>query len=62
MRIKDKYKVNPIDNYLCKEWCLKKHYAKRIPPIQHAFGLFDANNIMESFENFQKEIIPSFAL
>ena len=52
MSIKDKYKVNPIDNYLCKEWCLKKHYAKRIPPIQHAFGLFDVNNIMNGIVTY----------
>lgn len=44
--MKEKYKVKSIDNYLTKEWLLHKHYAKRIPPIEFAFGLFDINNIM----------------
>jgi len=46
MAIKDKYSVKPIDNFMCKEWILKKHYAKRMPSISYAFGLFDENNLM----------------
>ena len=46
MSIKEKYHVNSIESYLCKEWCLKKHYAKRLPPIEFAFGLFDIDNIL----------------
>jgi hypothetical protein len=46
MSIKKKYTIKSIDNYICKEWCLKKHYAKRIPPIEYAFGLFDNSNII----------------
>jgi hypothetical protein len=38
--MKDKYQVKSIDTYLTKEWLLKKHYAKRIPSISYAFGLF----------------------
>lgn len=30
--------VKPIETY---EWLLKKHYAKRIPPITYAFGLYE---------------------
>ena len=41
MSIKQKYKVKSIAKYLCKEWLLHKHYAKRIPSISYAFGLFD---------------------
>lgn len=41
MSIKTKYKVKVISSYQCKEWCLKKHYAKRLPPIEYAFALFD---------------------
>lgn len=37
------YEVKSIDKSLCKEWCLKKHYAKRLPPISFAFGLFHEN-------------------
>jgi len=44
--IKEKYQVKSIDNYICKEWCLKKHYAKRMPPIEYAFGLFNDQNII----------------
>jgi len=35
------YEVKPIDYQDCKEWFLKKHYAKRIPPIEFCFGLYD---------------------
>lgn len=38
--MKDKYQVKSIDAYLTKEWLLKKHYAKRLPSISYAFGLF----------------------
>jgi hypothetical protein len=41
MSIKSKYKVKSIAKHLCKEWLLHKHYAKRIPSISYAFGLFD---------------------
>jgi hypothetical protein len=52
MSIKDKYYVRSIDTYLCKEWLLYKHYAKRIPPIEFSFGLFDLNNIMHGVITF----------
>ena len=45
MSIKEKYKVKSIAKYLCKDWLLHKHYAKRIPSISYAFGLFDDNLI-----------------
>ena len=41
MSIKEKYKVKSIAKHLCKEWLLHKHYAKRIPSISFAFGLFN---------------------
>ena len=40
--IKEIYKVKSIKKELCKEWLLYKHYAKRIPSISYAFGLFDS--------------------
>lgn len=52
MAIKEKYVVKPIDSYLCKEWCLKKHYAKRIPPIEYAFGLFDNNGFTQGIVTY----------
>ena len=45
--IKDIYKVESIDLETCKEWILKKHYAKRMAPISYSFGLFDENNIIQ---------------
>jgi hypothetical protein len=36
-------KVLPIQNYEVEPWLLKKHYAKRIPSISYAFGLYDEN-------------------
>tara|TARA_Y100001938_G_scaffold133542_1_gene193036 strand:- start:357 stop:1010 length:654 start_codon:yes stop_codon:yes gene_type:complete len=43
MSIKSKYKVKSISKHLCKEWLLHKHYAKRIPSISYAFGLFNSD-------------------
>ena len=40
--VKRTYKVKSIKKELCKEWLLYKHYAKRIPSISYAFGLFDS--------------------
>ncbi len=45
MSIKNKYTVKSIAKHLCKEWLLHKHYAKRMPNISYAFGLFDDNLI-----------------
>ena len=41
MSIKDKYKVESIDSRETYDWLLHKHYAKRIPSISYAFGLFE---------------------
>jgi hypothetical protein len=43
MSIKQKYQVKSIDSYLCKDWLLNKHYAKRLCSISYSFGLFDGN-------------------
>jgi hypothetical protein len=44
--IKEKYSVKSIDNFICKDWLLNKHYAKRIPSISYAFGLFNSENLL----------------
>ena len=44
--IKDKYSVRSIDSFQCKEWLLYKHYAKRIPPIEYSFGLYNIEKIL----------------
>jgi len=43
--------VKSIEKSECKIWCLKKHYAKRLPPIEHAFGLFQ-NDIIVGIVTF----------
>jgi hypothetical protein len=35
-----KYQVKSIDYQDCKEWFLKKHYAKRMPSVSFCFGLY----------------------
>jgi len=37
------YEVKSIDYQDCKEWLLYKHYAKKIPSISYAFGLYKEN-------------------
>jgi hypothetical protein len=46
MKITDKYCIKSIDTYLCKDWLLNKHYAKRLCSISYCFGLFDLDNIL----------------
>ena len=51
MSIKEKYQVKSIDKYLCKEWLLYKHYAKRIPTIIYSFGIYN-NKILNGVCTF----------
>lgn len=39
-------KVLPIKSVDTYNWLLKKHYAKRIPNITNAFGLFDESELI----------------
>ena len=41
MTIKEKYIIRSIEPYQTHEWLLKKHYAKRVPSISYAFGLYE---------------------
>lgn len=36
-----KYRVRAIDSFECKEWFLKKHYARRLVRVEYSFGLYD---------------------
>ena len=38
--------VLPIKNEETYPWLLKKHYAKRIPSISYAFGLYEENQLI----------------
>jgi hypothetical protein len=40
------FTVREIPKEQTYEWLLKKHYARRIPQIQYAFGLYDGSNIL----------------
>ena len=37
--------VKPIKNWETYEWLLKKHYAKRVPSISYAFGIFEGHTL-----------------
>ena len=41
MKLKEHYSVKKINSFECKEWFLKKHYLKRMPPISYCYGLYD---------------------
>jgi len=43
--IKQKYIVQSVTNFDCKDWIIHKHYAKRLPPIEYAFGLYADNEL-----------------
>tara|TARA_R100000541_G_scaffold57534_1_gene67745 strand:+ start:5387 stop:6043 length:657 start_codon:yes stop_codon:yes gene_type:complete len=38
--------VRPIQNYETKTWLLNKHYAKRMPSISYAFGLYEDDSLV----------------
>ena len=39
-------KVLPIKSVEAEPWLLKKHYARRLPSISYAFGLYDQNELV----------------
>lgn len=41
MSIPSIYAVRPIKKHECREWLLLKHYAKRMPSVSYAFGLYN---------------------
>jgi hypothetical protein len=47
MGIRDRYSVRPVDRSVCKEWLLKKHYARRLAVVKFCFGLFDEGNVLQ---------------
>lgn len=61
MSIKDKYCVKSIDSWQCYDWLLHKHYAKRIPSISYAFGLY-CDNILSGVLTIGKPASPSLCI
>lgn len=58
MSIPEKYKVLSIESYQTYDWLLNKHYAKRIPSISFAFGLYE-DQILRGVMTIGKPASPS---
>jgi len=56
--MKGKYTVKPIDSFQTYDWILNKHYAKRIPSISFAFGLYE-KNLLKGILTIGKPASPS---
>ena len=54
----NKYKITKIKNEECKEWFLHKHYAKRLPSVSYAFGLY-IENVLSGVCSFGRPMSPS---
>jgi len=39
-------KVLPINAFEAEPWLLEKHYAKRLPMIMYAFGLYEDDKLI----------------
>ena len=50
--VKDQFTVKSIDSNQTYDWLIHKHYAKRIPSISYAFGLFDESNLLQGVCTF----------
>ena len=61
MAIKDMYKVESIKSKETHDWILHKHYAKRIPSISYAFGLFNSDTL-EGICTFGSPASPSLCV
>jgi hypothetical protein len=46
------FSVVSIDASKTKDWILNKHYAKRMPVINYAFGLFDKSGVLHGVCTF----------
>ena len=55
-------KVLPIKNEETYPWLLEKHYAKRIPQIMHAFGLYDDNGRLVGLDTYGIPASSSFCV
>jgi len=58
MSITDKYSVKSIKSEQTYDWLLHKHYAKRIPSISYAFGLYE-KEILKGVLTIGKPASPS---
>lgn len=51
------YEVKSIESFECKEWFLKKHYARRLVRVEYSFGLFE-DGIMVGVCTFGTPVSP----
>lgn len=58
MAIPEKYNVMPIKSEQTYDWLLHKHYAKRIPSISFAFGLYQSE-VLKGVLTIGKPASPS---
>ena len=52
--LKNDYYISSIPKNQTYDWLLNKHYAKRIPPISYAFGLYNNENILQGICTYGK--------
>ena len=50
--VAQEFSVRSIKSKQTYDWLLNKHYAKRIPSISHAFGLYDYRNLLNGVCTF----------
>jgi hypothetical protein len=58
MSIPEKYSVKSINSDQTYDWLLNKHYAKRIPSISYAFGLYKSD-VLKGIMTIGKPASPS---
>lgn len=59
MSIKADYSVKRVKHEETYSWLLKKHYARRMPSISFAFGLYDSNSKLQGVCTFGKPASPN---
>lgn len=50
--MRDRFSIRGITPTDYKPWLLKKHYAKRVPQVQYAYGLMDMSLILQGVCTF----------
>jgi hypothetical protein len=55
-------KVLPIKNEETYPWLLEKHYAKRIPQIMHAYGLYNDDNNLKGIVTYGIPASPALCM
>lgn len=60
--LSNQFVVQSIQSQQTYEWLLKKHYAKRIPSISYAFGLFTKDSVLCGVCTFGKPASPNICI